>query len=271
MPFFFPLVAQKCFAKSRSTLIEYLNNYFFKSVKYYLFLDTKSRKVYAYKTPRDIIDAHIPDLEFERDGISMRFNNREYLKSTDFMAHNVLRTIDLHKPLKFTGTDGQIYLNEALPHPEYHRIKLPKAKKAEIEEMGHFIVNDYIKDTICSGNSETFQYLLNWLSCIYEAIKVEIAGHFFTPKGGTGKSTLTTVIMKLLLEDITRDHKEVENNINFVGRSIIVLEEIGVSKLEKKDFNNKLNNLFTNHHIHKSLYFQYLYSYQLLRSRYIER
>eukprot|EP01147_Barroeca_monosierra_P004846 gene4846-6877_t len=117
------------------------------------------------------------------------------------MSRDVSRTVDLHKPLIFTGTDGNLYLNEALP--------------AEVEEMGQFIIHDHIKDTICNSNVETFQYLLNCLSCIYERVKVNFAGYFYTAKGGTGKSTLTTVIMKLLLEDrvyITSDHNEYQRS-----------------------------------------------------------
>eukprot|EP01147_Barroeca_monosierra_P005930 gene5930-252_t len=87
----------------------------------------------------------MPDISLERDDITIHFCNRQYLKSPEFMSRNVSRTVDLHKPLIFTGK------------------------------------------------------------------KVDIAAHFFTAMGGIGKSALTTVIMKLLLEDrvyITSNYEE---------------------------------------------------------------
>eukprot|EP01147_Barroeca_monosierra_P000977 gene977-4221_t len=70
----------------------------------------------------------MPDIRIVRDDITIKFNNYQYLKSPEFMNREVFRTVDLHKPLIFTGTNGYLYLNEALSHPNYHKISIPKSE-----------------------------------------------------------------------------------------------------------------------------------------------
>jgi hypothetical protein len=123
---------------------------------------------------------------------------------------------------------GQRFIN--LSEGFLHKVKKPFDKFSEETKSGVNLILKHIHDTWCSGNQESSQYVVNWLSMALTGNKMPTA--LFLKSGeGTGKSILVSFFIKHVIGEAlglitSRCGQLLKFNSQILGKVLICLEEL---------------------------------------------
>ncbi len=141
--------------------------------------------------------------KFDKEEISLK----SYLKSTEFMDIEYKPTIDFSNEELVTSkkvklrqfTFDEYFLNMAKPYNYDILIGKPIERTSEIQKSIE-IINEHIKIVLCSGNEETFSYVLNFIACSFFGRKLRKA-LILQSRERTGKGIIINNVLKEILGD----------------------------------------------------------------------
>ena len=142
--------------------------------------------------------------------------------------------------------DGIKYINLFSGFP--HERTPYESYNDSVKENVEFILN-HIKQVLCSGNEESYEYLLNWLSCVVSGRKMQSLIHFLGQQG-SGKSVVSEFLQKMLGHGLVHvdDNPNVLVHWNAIlkGKVLLVLEELPAqTKSQWSQFNEALKHITT--------------------------
>lgn len=248
--------------------VEYLNKYFFcikdnkdsgeiKYGKYIIDMETGEKKIIFLNNEKKFIE-ELPH-KLKRDMFTDEFNQTKTQKITPFDLFKIQNgnkkfvvDVVLDNPLIFYDSKKkEHYINRG--GCSLHHDKELK-KYVEYDEKIKYGVNlfiDHIKNIICNGNEEYFNYFMNWIYGVVSFKRTEKGVILFGDEG-TGKS----IVIKFLEDFVIGKHLVLSTadvnclrrfNGAFEGKTLLNFEEFPTSTNE--DFFNladTLKNLITN-------------------------
>lgn len=248
--------------------VEYLNKYFFcikdkkdsgeiKYGKYIIDMETGEKNIIFLNNEKKFIE-ELPH-KLKRDMNTDEFNQAKAQKITPFdlfkiQNENKKFVVDvvLDKPLVFYDNKKKEYYINRGGCSLHHDKELKKYD--EYDEKIKYGVNlyiDHIKNIICDGNEEYFDFFMNWIYSVVSFKRSNIGVVLFGEQG-TGKS----IVVKFLEDFVIGKHLVLSTadvnclkqfNGSFEGKTLINFEEFPTPNSE--DFHNladTLKNLITN-------------------------
>ena len=248
--------------------VEYLNKYFFcikdnkdsgeiKYGKYIIDMETGEKKIIFLNNEKKFIE-ELPH-KLKRDMFTDEFNQTKTQKITPFDLFKIQNgnkkfvvDVVLDNPLIFYDSKKKEYYINRGGCSLHHDKELKKY--IEYDEKIKYGVNlfiDHIKNIICNGNEEYFNYFMNWIYGVVSFKRTEKGVILFGDEG-TGKS----IVIKFLEDFVIGKHLVLSTadvnclrrfNGAFEGKTLLNFEEFPTSTNE--DFFNladTLKNLITN-------------------------
>ena len=248
--------------------VEYLNKYFFcikdnkdsgeiKYGKYIIDMETGEKKIIFLNNEKKFIE-ELPH-KLKRDMFTDEFNQTKTQKITPFDLFKIQNgnkkfvvDVVLDSPLIFYDSKKKEYYINRGGCSLHHDKELKKY--IEYDEKIKYGVNlfiDHIKNIICNGNEEYFNYFMNWIYGVVSFKRTEKGVILFGDEG-TGKS----IVIKFLEDFVIGKHLVLSTadvnclrrfNGAFEGKTLLNFEEFPTSTNE--DFFNladTLKNLITN-------------------------
>ena len=147
-----------------------------------------------------------------------------------------------------TYADMSFYTNQPNVFSIFQGYEYDPVQNVEIQIITPFL--DHIKNIICSHNETIYEYIINWLSFLFQfpSSKTEIA-IVLTGLQGTGKNVFTDTICNLLGE-YANDNACIDNitgefNDSIINKRLIVCNEVSTFTTNKKFNADKLKTLIT--------------------------
>ena len=210
---------------------QYINKFFYRSGINMFFFDGDNFILYENDRALKLIPDELTRWSVQNKKSVIEFSAQKYLNSIEFKEKDYSPTIDFNKKEKIIKKTRSIngielidhYVNMAKPLPFDNSKKI----KREKYENQLNLIYSHIKDVLCSGNDDQYQYVLNFIACTFKGRKLRKA-LYWQSNERVGKGTIIILMMKVLG---SRAHKcsQIEEilkyNKNFEGRCFINIDE----------------------------------------------
>eukprot|EP01147_Barroeca_monosierra_P010312 gene10312-2456_t len=195
--------------------------------------------LYLSMFPLDLEEEIINIENGKKTMTTKRFLLKDYLCSARFLKGNrVKRVVEMDKPSIFLDESGGKFLNEALPHPNLHKLAVPEEVKEQYQKNFDCVLTEYFFKVLCGSNQTMFDYEIPWCAFTYLGLKLPTSLHLLTHEGGTGKSFLLQFVCFLFgvrAVNTTDDRHITMWNSLFKDRSLVAFEEVPELKKELMD------------------------------------
>lgn len=190
----------------------------------------------------------------EYDWLSFRSVWGSYLKDSVlswFMNDNPIRYHEVCRTDKgrIFFEDGLYCINQFKGH-KYKYISTDNFNDTTIDKANIFL--EFMKDVICCGSDDQYQYLCKWIGNVCRGNKNDVALYLKTSEQGVGKSTFTDML-RYWIFGLNNAHVSdsvplrTPNNRILMGNLLVIFEELPVfSKGEWQGVSSRLKDMVTN-------------------------
>jgi hypothetical protein len=231
----------------------YLRKFFFKHTGCGYFFNNVLEAEFSHFTEKDFkefLPTDLTDTYYEGKK-KIEFNAKKFLQSTEFMKETFTPAIDYSKDF--------IYSNFKTLHGHKIEMKMLNMKRNKNiidlietiprEEIQPRLnkVYDHIKNVLCSGNEQQYEFFINFIACTFGGRKVRKAIMAIS-KERTGKGLIINNLLHGILGDQFLKTSAVEDIIKltkkFEGRLLLNFDELPV-QTEFKTVSDVMKSLIT--------------------------